>query len=92
MFGSAPPTERAAVVETTPSGLKRAIIPVGGMSCATCEIAVRAALHRVPGVKSAQVSVAAKSATVEFDPAQASVEQVVAAIYATGYHATAPAK
>jgi mercuric ion transport protein len=89
---STPPTTQTAATQTTPAGLKRAVIPVEGMSCVTCEIAVRAALNRVPGVKSAQVSVAGKSATVEFDPAQTSVEQLVSAINATGYRATAPAK
>ncbi|MDQ3621756.1 MAG: cation transporter [Verrucomicrobiota bacterium] len=57
------------------------------MSCATCEIGVRSALAGVKGVKSANVSVATNSATVEFDPAQAEVEQLVTAINSTGYRA-----
>lgn len=92
VFASAPAPTQTAVTETTPAGLKRAVIPVEGMSCATCEIAVRAALNRVPGVKSAQVSVAAKSATVEYDPNQATLQQLIEAINATGYRAAPPAK
>lgn len=92
VFAGAPVAgSQTATVETTSAGLQRAVIPVNGMTCATCEIAVRSALGRVAGVKSASVSVAAKSATVEFDPAQAGVDQLVTAINSTGYRAS-PAK
>jgi len=80
------------VVEATTAGLQRAVIPVEGMRCATCEIAVRSALSRVPGVKSARASVASKTATVDFDHAQTRVEQLVSAINSTGYHVSLPQK
>ena len=74
------------------NGLNRVVIPVEGMSCATCEIAVRHALRRVDGVKSAQVSVATKTATVDYEPAKTNPEQLVAAINSTGYRASLPNK
>src|SRR6266545_4757407 len=72
--------------------LSRAVIPVEGMSCVTCEIAVRHALKRVDGVKSAHVSVVTRSATVDFEPGKTNPEQLVAAINSTGYRASLPNK
>jgi copper chaperone CopZ len=72
--------------------LNRVVIPVEGMTCATCEIAVRHALKRIDGVKSARVSVATKTATVDYEPGRTNPEQLVAAINSTGYRATLPDK
>src|SRR6266516_6085626 len=58
MFASAPASTEAQM--QLANGLNRIIIPVEGMTCATCEIAVRHALKGVDGVKSAHVSVASK--------------------------------
>lgn len=69
------------------ANLQRVVIPVEGMSCATCEVAVRSALKRVNGVASAHVSVATKNATVDYDPAKTNPDQIVAAINSTGYRA-----
>lgn len=82
------PAPQTAALEATSPGLQRAVIPIEGMSCAACEIAVRSALGRVPGVTSASVSVASKSATIEFNPARTGCAQLVTAIDATGYHAS----
>lgn len=74
------------------ANLQRVVIPVEGMSCATCEVAVRSALKRVNGVASAHVSVATKNATVDYDPAKTNPDQIVAAINSTGYRASLPQK
>ena len=74
------------------NGLVSVVIPVEGMTCATCEIAVRHAIKRIDGVKSARVSVASNTATVEYDSAKTNPEQLVAAINSTGYHASLPNK
>jgi len=73
-------------------GFARVVISVEGMSCATCELAVRSALKRANGVVSARVSVASKTATVDYDPAQTNPQRLVAAINATGYRASLPGK
>jgi mercuric ion transport protein len=70
------------------ANLQRVVIPVEGMSCATCEVAVRRALKRVNGVASAHVSVATKNATVDYNPAKTNSDQLVAAINSTGYRAS----
>lgn len=87
VFASPPPskTEQPPV-----TGATRAVFPVEGMTCATCEIAIRRALTKVPGVKAARVSVTSKSAEVDYDPQQTAPEALVAAINSTGYQATLP--
>ena len=89
VFASSPgSTQQQAVAD----GLTRVVIPVEGMSCATCEIAVRRALVRVPGVKDARVSVGTKTAQVDFDPKRTTAADLVSAINATGYQAAFPQK
>ncbi len=84
------PGPPAPVSQSPSSTFQRIVIPVEGMSCATCEVAVRHALKRINGVKSAHVSVATKTATVDYDAAKTSTEQLVAAINSTGYRASLP--
>lgn len=86
VFAGAPPAHEKQLA----AGISRTVIPVEGMSCATCEIAVRHALQRVNGVTSALVSVRTNTATVDFDPSKTNPDQLVAAINSTGYRASHP--
>src|SRR6266540_1791385 len=86
------PGSPAPVSQSPSSTFQRIVVPVEGMSCATCEVAVRHALKRIDGVKSAHVSVATKTATVDYDAAKTNTEQLVAAINSTGYRASLPDK
>ena len=81
--GSAPAAAPNAI-----ANLQRVVIPVEGMSCVTCEVAVRNALKKVNGVASAHVSAATKNATVDYDPTKANPDQIVGAINSTGYRAS----
>ncbi|HSH38173.1 MAG TPA: mercuric transporter MerT family protein [Chthoniobacterales bacterium] len=83
VFASAPP----ATQEQPTAGTSRMVIPVEGMTCATCEIAVRRALNKVDGVKAARVSVISNSAEVDYDPQQTTPAALAAAIDTTGYKA-----
>jgi len=74
------------------NGLNRIVLSVEGLSCVTCEIPVRHALRRIDGVKTAHVSSATKTATVDYEPAKTNPEQLVAAINSTGYRAALPKK
>ncbi len=68
-------------------------IPVVGMTCANCSRAVERALKkRVPGVAEATVNLATETATVEFDPQQAGLEELAAAIEWAGYQPVLPAE
>src|SRR5215213_3598301 len=60
-------------------------LPVDGMTCASCVRRVERALTKVPGVASANVSLATEKATVAFDPAEATVEQLATAVEKAGY-------
>src|SRR3989442_272198 len=88
VFGSVPPLAQDQLA----NGLSRTVISVDGLSCVACEIPVRHALRKVEGVRSVQVSVGTKTATVEYEPAKTNPEQLVAAINATGYRASLPNK
>jgi mercuric ion binding protein len=61
---------------------------IANMTCATCPIAVKAAMQRVPGVQSVAVSFEEKTATVVFDPSLAKPEAIAAASTGVGFPAT----
>ncbi|HEY7677081.1 MAG TPA: heavy metal translocating P-type ATPase, partial [Candidatus Methylomirabilis sp.] len=69
----------------------RAVIPVRGISCASCVNTIEAALRAVPGVLAASVNFAAERATVDYLPGRADVAALRRAIDAAGYEALAPA-
>ena len=60
---------------------------ITGMHCASCVGRVERALAAVPGVASARVNLALEQAAVDFDAARTTVEQLVAAVDASGYQA-----
>jgi len=55
------------------------------MTCAACQVNVQRALTAAPGVAKAAVNLMTHEATVHYDPAATSPEQLVAAINDTGY-------
>ena len=63
----------------------RVTLPVEGMTCAACQANVQRALTATPGVAKAAVNLMTHEATVHYDPAATSPEQLVAAINDTGY-------
>jgi len=64
---------------------KQMILPVQGMTCASCSAHVEKALKKVPGVTDAVVNLATERANVTFDPTQARLQQMVDAVYDAGY-------
>jgi P-type Cu+ transporter len=66
------------------------MLPVLGMTCASCQHHVEEALRATPGVESAHVDLMAHRASVVFDPATAAPEQLVQAIRGAGYDAVLP--
>ncbi len=67
--------------------LKSITLPVAGMTCAACVSHVGNALREVDGVTSAEVNLAMEQATVEFDPEQATIPELVEAVDDAGYKA-----
>ena len=62
-------------------------IVVEGMSCDHCRQAVEKAALAVPGVAAAQVDLAAKILTVDYDTAKCGVQDIRAAIDDAGFTA-----
>jgi len=65
-------------------------LPVEGMVCFTCGIAVEAAVKDLPGVREAQASVQGKSVTVTYDPVAVTVQQMIDAVNWSGYRERLP--
>jgi copper chaperone CopZ len=65
-------------------------LPVSGMTCAACQARIQRALEKAPGVEEAAVNLLLNSATVRFDPAVTSPDQLVGAVRETGYGADLP--
>lgn len=67
---------------------KQVVLGVTGMTCDACSVHVERELLRVPGVLSAAVSHAEKSATVQIDAKEPpSVEALISAVERAGYTA-----
>lgn len=60
-------------------------IPVVGMACSACSAHVERKLNSLPGIQSASVSLPGRSALVEFDEKEISLEQMKREINAIGY-------
>ncbi|CAN5319524.1 mercury resistance system periplasmic binding protein MerP [soil metagenome] len=80
----APASTAQATDEAT---LRTQTFMVEKMTCAACPITVRAAMKRVEGVRSVEVSFEAKTATVIFDPAVTTVDDIARASTDAGYPA-----
>ena len=68
-------------------GTREASILVDGMRCAACAWLVEQVAGRVPGVASASVHFGSRRTLVRWDPAQAKLSAVLAAIRSFGYAA-----
>lgn len=60
-------------------------LPVRGMTCGGCVRSVERKLSATPGVSKVQVSLESATATVEYDPAKATVPQLAGAVEQLGY-------
>ncbi len=69
-------------------GERQAVFALEGMTCASCAMRIEKGLKKVPGIKDANVNLATEKATVTFDPAQTTLEQMIHKVDAVGYKAT----
>ncbi|HQY30216.1 MAG TPA: heavy metal translocating P-type ATPase [Thermomicrobiales bacterium] len=67
-----------------------ALLPIEGMTCASCVRRVEKALIKVPGVQSATVNLATEKATVAFNPEETNLDQLHTAVEKAGYKVGAP--
>jgi Cu+-exporting ATPase len=61
------------------------ILPIEGMTCASCVNRIERFLNKTPGVAEASVNLATEKATVRLDPSIAGREDLVKAVEAAGY-------
>lgn len=78
-------SDKPSVELETRTQLRRASIPVTGMTCANCVRSVELGLLRLEGVKSANVNLAMERASVEFDPQAVTANDLVRQIERVGY-------
>jgi Cu+-exporting ATPase len=67
------------------SETKQISIPVTGMTCANCVSAVERNIKKVDGVQLANVNLTTERAAVEYDPATATLGEMIARIERAGY-------
>ena len=67
------------------SGNVKCTFPLLDMSCAACAARVDKTLNAQPGVEAAAVNYAASNATIEYDPAQTSPQELRRAVQDAGY-------
>ena len=79
-------TQRAMAPTLAPT--EHIDLALDGLHCASCVSRAESALTAVPGVDLASVNLATERAAVDFDPAVATIPQLVRAIAEAGYTAT----
>src|SRR5258706_6243356 len=64
----------------------RIVLPIEGMTCASCAATVQEALTGATGVTSAGVNFATNKAAIEYDAAQTNVAQLIKTVREAGYN------
>lgn len=64
--------------------MKKMLI-IEGMSCSHCKNAVEKAVKSLPGINFAEVDLAAKKLTVDFDDTKTDIDQVRAVVEDAGF-------
>ncbi|HLF03544.1 MAG TPA: copper ion binding protein, partial [Anaerolineales bacterium] len=65
--------------------MKHMTLPVTGMTCANCAATIERNLKKLPTTTNVNVNLASERATLEFDPAQLTRDQIIARIEKAGY-------
>lgn len=72
--------------------MKKIVIPIRGMHCASCAVTTEKALSKVPGVSVANVNFATERATIEYDENLADESRLASAIRENGYEPIADSR
>ncbi len=65
--------------------IRQVILPVTGMTCANCVATIERNLKKEAGVQASNVNLSNERATVDYDPAVASIETIIKRIERAGY-------
>lgn len=64
---------------------KSVVVPIGGMTCASCAAAIERAVSKLDGVKNASVNLATERASIRYDPETVRLSEIKKAITDAGY-------
>jgi len=64
---------------------KKIILPVTGMTCASCAATVEKGLSKLPGVSQVNVNLASEKASIEYDPSKVDTKVLMDTISDAGY-------
>ncbi|HJT64106.1 MAG TPA: heavy metal translocating P-type ATPase, partial [Candidatus Limnocylindria bacterium] len=78
-------TKPSTLSPTPPAPLLELVLPVEGMTCATCVNRIERFLNRADGVTEATVNLASEEAAVRYDPSRIDRAGIVEAIESAGY-------
>jgi len=65
--------------------VKKIILPITGMTCASCATTNEKALSKLPGVSRVNVNLASEKASIEYDPSQVAIKTLMDTISDVGY-------
>ncbi len=65
--------------------VKKTILPVTGMTCASCVANIEKGLSKVPGVSQVNVNLASEKASIEYDPGKVNTKALMDTISDVGY-------
>lgn len=88
LFGQ--PDTPTEVVTVDAGPVEQVVLPVEGMTCASCAVSVKMVLKDLEGVKETKVDVAKGETTVTFTKGKVTTEQLIKAINSTGFTARKP--
>src|SRR5205823_6036545 len=80
-----PPSGGPRPPRTSSMSKARIVLPIEGMSCASCAAAVQEALGSAGGVANAAVNYATGKGAVDYDDTQTNVTELIKTIRAAGY-------
>jgi len=64
---------------------KEITIPIGGMTCSACAVAIEKATGKLPGIELASVNFATEKLKIKYDPSQLRISEIKQAIVKAGY-------
>lgn len=70
--------------------MKKEVLKIAGMHCASCAMTIEMAVSKMPGVKSAQVNFATETLLVEFDEKKANLADIELVVKSVGYKLIIP--
>ncbi len=72
-------------MSTETKNLRKTILHITGMSCASCAATIEKGLSQLPGVSAVNVNLASEKAAIEYDPAKVDIKKLIDTVSELGY-------